>query len=155
MFSVFAGYLYCFCLCCLHSWYLLFDFCSFALAVLCGEHLCIIQLYMAHRWVCGLLVCFCFYFHHTYRTYETLHRSKESRVLLHFNEILKIVNNVNNFIRINITVDSLFYVSLAEKGMCISTVSLWILLVYTEASLRLKDLKTSHANLSHLFAAHW
>lgn len=42
-----------------------------------------------------------------------------------------------------------------EKGICISTVSLWILLVYTEASLRLKDLKTSHANLSHLFAAHW
>lgn len=43
----------------------------------------------------------------------------------------------------------------AEKGVCISTVSLWILLVYTEASLRLKDLKTSNANLSHLFAAHW
>ncbi len=43
----------------------------------------------------------------------------------------------------------------AEKGICISTVSLWVLLVYTEASLRLKDLKTSHANLSHLFAAHW
>lgn len=43
----------------------------------------------------------------------------------------------------------------SEKGICISTVSLWILLVYTEASLRLKDLKTSHANLSHLFAAHW
>lgn len=43
----------------------------------------------------------------------------------------------------------------AEKGICISTASLWILLVYTEASLRLKDLKTSHANLSHLFAAHW
>lgn len=42
-----------------------------------------------------------------------------------------------------------------EKGVCISTVSLWILLVYTEASLRLKDLKTSYANLSHLFAAHW
>lgn len=39
--------------------------------------------------------------------------------------------------------------------MCISTVSLWLLLVYTEASLRLKDLKTSYANLSHLFAAHW
>lgn len=48
----------------------------------------------------------------------------------------------------------LSYVS-AEKGICISTVSLWILLVYTEASLRIKDLKTSHANLSHLFAAHW
>lgn len=44
---------------------------------------------------------------------------------------------------------------ISEKGICISTLSLWILLVYTEASLRLKDLKTSHANLSHLFAAHW
>lgn len=48
-----------------------------------------------------------------------------------------------------------FHLCFAEKGVCISTVSLWILLVYTEASLRLKDLKTSYANLSHLFAAHW
>ncbi|XP_076024175.1 macoilin-1 [Genypterus blacodes] len=46
------------------------------------------------------------------------------------------------------------YIWHTEKGICISTVSLWILLVYTEASLRLKDLKSSHANLSHLFAAH-
>ncbi|KAK5903393.1 hypothetical protein CgunFtcFv8_007179 [Champsocephalus gunnari] len=46
------------------------------------------------------------------------------------------------------------YIWHTEKGICISTVSLWILLVYTEASLRLKDLKASHANLSHLFAAH-
>nr|XP_057913676.1 macoilin-1 isoform X2 [Doryrhamphus excisus] len=46
------------------------------------------------------------------------------------------------------------YIWHTEKGLCISTVSLWILLVYTEASLRLKDLKTSHVNLSHLFAAH-
>nr|XP_040017096.1 macoilin [Gasterosteus aculeatus aculeatus] len=46
------------------------------------------------------------------------------------------------------------YIWHTEKGICISTVSLWILLVYTEASLRLKDLKSSHANLSHFFAAH-
>ncbi|KAM9797976.1 macoilin-1 [Neosynchiropus ocellatus] len=46
------------------------------------------------------------------------------------------------------------YIWHTEKGICISTVSLWILLVYTEASLRLKDIKTAHANLSHLFAAH-
>uniref|UniRef100_A0A3Q3VX76 Uncharacterized protein n=1 Tax=Mola mola TaxID=94237 RepID=A0A3Q3VX76_MOLML len=39
------------------------------------------------------------------------------------------------------------YIWHTEKGICISTVSLWILLVYTEASLRIKDLKTSHANL--------
>uniref|UniRef100_A0A672RS52 Macoilin-like n=1 Tax=Sinocyclocheilus grahami TaxID=75366 RepID=A0A672RS52_SINGR len=41
-----------------------------------------------------------------------------------------------------------------EKGICMSTVTLWILLVYMEASLRLRDLKSPHANLSHLFAAH-
>lgn len=51
--------------------------------------------------------------------------------------------------------ESFFNLCFVEKGVCISTVSLWILLVYTEASLRLKDLKTSYANLSHLFAAHW
>lgn len=48
---VFTGHLRCFCLCCLHPGHLLFNFCSFALAVFCGEHLCIIQLYMAYRWV--------------------------------------------------------------------------------------------------------
>ncbi|XP_051500986.1 macoilin-like isoform X2 [Myxocyprinus asiaticus] len=41
-----------------------------------------------------------------------------------------------------------------EKGIYMSTVTLWILLVYMEASLRLRDLKSPHANLSHLFAAH-
>ncbi|XP_056620212.1 macoilin isoform X2 [Triplophysa dalaica] len=41
-----------------------------------------------------------------------------------------------------------------EKGICMSTVTLWILLVYMEASMRLRDLKSPHANLSHLFAAH-
>ncbi|KAF6717100.1 Macoilin [Oryzias melastigma] len=46
------------------------------------------------------------------------------------------------------------YIWHTEKGICISTVSLWILLVYTEASLRLKDLNSSYPNLSHLFAAH-
>lgn len=55
MFSLFAGYLCCFCLCCVHSGHLLFNFCSSALAVLCGEHLRIIQLHMAHGWVWGLL----------------------------------------------------------------------------------------------------
>ncbi|MBN3299322.1 MACOI protein, partial [Amia calva] len=46
------------------------------------------------------------------------------------------------------------YIWHTEKGLCLSTVSLWILLVYIEASLRFKDLKNSHVNLSHLFAAH-
>ncbi|KAL2082681.1 hypothetical protein ACEWY4_022499 [Coilia grayii] len=46
------------------------------------------------------------------------------------------------------------YIWHTERGICMSTASLWILLVYTEASLRLKDQKNSHANLSHIFAAH-
>ncbi|KAJ8391506.1 hypothetical protein AAFF_G00088280 [Aldrovandia affinis] len=46
------------------------------------------------------------------------------------------------------------YIWHTEKGLCMSTVSLWILLVYTEASIRFKDLRNSHVNLSHLFAAH-
>ncbi|XP_018599005.1 macoilin [Scleropages formosus] len=46
------------------------------------------------------------------------------------------------------------YIWHTEKGLCMSTVSLWILLMYTEASLRFKDVKNSHVNLSHLFAAH-
>ncbi|KAG7460779.1 hypothetical protein MATL_G00202510 [Megalops atlanticus] len=46
------------------------------------------------------------------------------------------------------------YIWHTEKGLCMSTISLWILLVYTEASLRFKDLRSSHINLSHLFAAH-
>ncbi|KAI1897699.1 hypothetical protein AGOR_G00085970 [Albula goreensis] len=46
------------------------------------------------------------------------------------------------------------YIWHTEKGLCMSTISLWILLVYTEASLRFKDLRSSHVNLSHLFAAH-
>lgn len=46
------------------------------------------------------------------------------------------------------------YIWHTEKGLCLSSLWLWVLLVYTEASLRLKDLKSSHANLSHLFAAH-
>uniref|UniRef100_A0A3B4AIB3 Uncharacterized protein n=1 Tax=Periophthalmus magnuspinnatus TaxID=409849 RepID=A0A3B4AIB3_9GOBI len=40
------------------------------------------------------------------------------------------------------------------RGLCVSSLWLWVLLLYTEASLRLRDLKSSHANLSHLFAAH-
>ncbi|XP_048842483.1 macoilin-1 [Brienomyrus brachyistius] len=46
------------------------------------------------------------------------------------------------------------YIWHTEKGLCVSTISLWILLMYTETSLRFKDVKNSHVNLSHLFAAH-
>lgn len=158
MFSLFAGYLCCFCLCCLHSGYLLFNFCSFALAVFCGKHLCIIQLHMAHRWVCGLLCFFCSVFALKY------HKISQTLFLFLFVMDLLLFLVTQHLIKLAVVLFEqvwqcsshliMWYFS-AEKGICISTVSLWILLVYTEASLRLKDLKTSHANLSHLFAAHW
>lgn len=46
-----AGYLCSFCLCRLHAGHLLSDFCSFALALLRGQHLRVVQLHMAHGWV--------------------------------------------------------------------------------------------------------
>ncbi|XP_043245802.1 macoilin-like isoform X1 [Amphibalanus amphitrite] len=48
------------------------------------------------------------------------------------------------------------YVWHAERGICIPTISLWILFIYIEASLRLKDEKYLffHADLSRPFAAH-
>ncbi|XP_028653281.1 macoilin [Erpetoichthys calabaricus] len=46
------------------------------------------------------------------------------------------------------------YIWHTERGLCLSTVLLWIILVYIEAALRFKDLKNSYVNLSHLFAAH-
>lgn len=41
-FSLFAGYLCRFCLCCLHPGHLLSHFCSFTLALLCCQHICLI-----------------------------------------------------------------------------------------------------------------
>ena len=50
-----------------------------------------------------------------------------------------------------------------EKGFCVPTVFLWLLFVYIEASIRLKEFK-AHLDLKHLpfhldlcrpFAAHW
>lgn len=82
---VFAGYLCCFCLCCLYFGHLLFNFCSFALAVLCGQHLCIIQLHMAHRWVFLIVLpSFC---QNTYCTNTTC------RVLLSFSSVFFTCNN--------------------------------------------------------------
>jgi len=50
-----------------------------------------------------------------------------------------------------------------EKGICIPTVLVWILLVYIEASIRLKEFKATidlkqlpfHLDLCRPFAAHW
>uniref|UniRef100_A0A8C4HVN3 Macoilin 1a n=1 Tax=Dicentrarchus labrax TaxID=13489 RepID=A0A8C4HVN3_DICLA len=42
----------------------------------------------------------------------------------------------------------------AERGVCLPTVSLWILFVYIEAAIRFKDLKNFHVDLCRPFAAH-
>lgn len=43
----------------------------------------------------------------------------------------------------------------SERGVCLPTVSLWILFVYIEAAIRFKDLKHFHVDLCRPFAAHW
>lgn len=48
------------------------------------------------------------------------------------------------------------YVWHTEKGICLPTISLWLIFVYIEASIRLKELKNSpfHLDLCRPFAAH-
>ncbi|KAM9355407.1 macoilin-2 isoform 2-T2 [Pholidichthys leucotaenia] len=46
------------------------------------------------------------------------------------------------------------YVWHTDRGVCLSTVSLWILFVYIEAAIRFKDLKNFHVDLCRPFAAH-
>ena len=48
-----------------------------------------------------------------------------------------------------------FHVS--DRGLCLPTVSLWLLFVYVEASVRLRELKNLpfHLDLCRPFAAHW
>jgi hypothetical protein len=50
---------------------------------------------------------------------------------------------------------SLFFFAFTERGVCLPTVSLWILFVYIEAAIRFKDLKNFHVDLCRPFAAHW
>uniref|UniRef100_A0A4W3HZS6 Macoilin-like n=1 Tax=Callorhinchus milii TaxID=7868 RepID=A0A4W3HZS6_CALMI len=42
----------------------------------------------------------------------------------------------------------------SERGVCLSTLSLWILFIYIEATIRFKDLKNFHVDLCRPFAAH-
>jgi hypothetical protein len=44
----------------------------------------------------------------------------------------------------------------AERGICLPTICLWVLFIYVEASIRLKDLKhfPAHLDLCRPFAAH-
>lgn len=48
-------------------------------------------------------------------------------------------------------------VIISDKGICLPTVSLWLLFVYIEASIRLRELKNLplHLDLCRPFAAHW
>jgi hypothetical protein len=45
---------------------------------------------------------------------------------------------------------------LIERGICLPTICLWVLFIYVEASIRLKDLKhfPAHLDLCRPFAAH-
>ncbi len=45
----------------------------------------------------------------------------------------------------------------SERGICLPTVSLWLLFVYIEASVRLREFKSLpfHLDLCRPFAAHW
>ncbi|UYV83135.1 TMEM57 [Cordylochernes scorpioides] len=49
------------------------------------------------------------------------------------------------------------YVWHTERGVCLPTISLWLLFVYIEASVRLKEIKhlPFHLDLCRPFAAHW
>lgn len=47
------------------------------------------------------------------------------------------------------------FVAVIERGVCLPTVSLWILFVYIEAAIRFKDIKNFHVDLCRPFAAHW
>ena len=49
-----------------------------------------------------------------------------------------------------------FHIEQIERGVCLPTVCLWVLFIYVEASIRLKDLKhfPAHLDLCRPFAAH-
>lgn len=51
----------------------------------------------------------------------------------------------------------IFFSFFADRGICLPTVSLWLLFVYIEASVRLRELKNLPFNLDlcRPFAAHW
>ena len=49
---------------------------------------------------------------------------------------------------------SIFFI---ERGPCLPTIALWLLFVYVEASLRLREIKSLpfHLDICRPFAAHW
>lgn len=50
-----------------------------------------------------------------------------------------------------------WFIFISEKGVCFPTVVLWLLFVYMEAAVRLRDLRhlPFHLDLCRPFAAHW
>ena len=48
-------------------------------------------------------------------------------------------------------------ISFIERGPCLPTIALWLLFVYVEASLRLREIKSLpfHLDICRPFAAHW
>ena len=48
--------------------------------------------------------------------------------------------------------DKIYFI-LIERGICLGTVVLWVLFVWLEASVRLREIKT--IDLCRPFAAHW
>ena len=76
-----------------------------------------------------------------------------SNLLFHgSNQITSYINYNNTKFKMHVY---LFFFS--ERGICLPTVSLWLLFVYIEASIRLRELKNLPFNLDlcRPFAAHW
>ena len=82
-------------------------------------------------------------------------------------QISKVLCNFNYYFCTSLVVtsdrDGISCFFLVEKGICLPTVFLWLLFVYIEASIRLKEFK-AHIDMRHLpfhldlcrpFAAHW
>ena len=79
---------------------------------------------------------------------------KVSGVFPHVNTLHGLYVCVCVFVCID-NVEYLFLLYFPERGVCLPTVSLWILFVYIEAAIRFKDLKNFHVDLCRPFAAHW
>ena len=58
---------------------------------------------------------------------------------------------------LNIFINIYEMLLISEKGVCLPTIILWLLFVYIEAAVRLRDLRhlPFHLDLCRPFAAHW
>lgn len=78
-------------------------------------------------------------------------------IIMHSYICRKNVITINGKLEINCQLLYIVFLfsSFTERGVCLPTVSLWILFVYIEAAIRFKDLKHFHVDLCRPFAAHW